>query len=295
MKSLIDLHMHSLASDGEDTTAELWSKIKGLGIRCFALTDHDTVDGVREMEGLIAADERADVSFIRGIEFSCFTPAGKCHILGYGYDMDHPAFLAVLKKSADLRRGKLERRLEFLREEYEIEFTEDVIEAWHQMSSVGKPHIAEQMVNMGKAVSVGDAIENYIDHCPTKEFRMPADEVILAVKAAGGIAVWAHPYGDDADESKYRSDEDFRAQLKCLLGLGIQGLECYYSRYTKTRIETLAACALENGMYISGGSDYHGKKEKPDLGTLNADGICVNPSQLTVLRPLNIGDFAGKG
>ena len=295
MKSLIDLHMHSLASDGEDTIVKLWSKIKGLGIRCFALTDHDTVVGVQEMEDLIAADERADVSFIRGIEFSCITPVGKCHILGYGYDWDHPAFCAVLEKGAVRRREKLEQRLEFLREKYDIEFTEADIKDMRQNPSVGKPHIAKLMKKMGKAVSVGEAIENYIDHCPTKDSRMPADEVIQAVKASGGIAVWAHPYGDDADESKYLSDEDFRAQLKCLLELGIQGLECYYSRYTKTRIETLAACALENGMYISGGSDYHGCEDKPELGTLNADGICVNPSQLTVLQPLNTGDFVGKG
>lgn len=121
---------------------------------------------------------------------------------------------------------------------------------------------------------------------------MPADEVIQAVKASGGIAVWAHPYGDD--EAEFLSEEEFRAQLKCLLELGIQGLECYYSLYDKTRIDTLTACALENGLYISGGSDYHGRENKPKLGTLNADGLCVNPSQLTVLQPLNIGDFAGK-
>lgn len=282
MQSLLDLHMHSTASDGKDSPAALLEKIKRLGIRCFALTDHDTIDGAREMEKLIESDDSKDIVFIRGIEFSCITSAGKCHILGYGYDWDNDAFQAVLAKSAALRRRKLEQRLDFLRKEYQIEFGEDDIAKMRRMKSVGKPHLAELMIKMGIVDSVADAVNKYIDYCPTLDSRMPADEVIHAIRASDGISVWAHPYGGVGE--KQLSEEEFHAQRSCLLKIGIQGLECYYSQYTKTRIDALTACALENNLYISGGSDYHGRKKFPDLGTLNADGVSVDAKQLSVLQ-----------
>ena len=282
MQSMIDLHMHSTASDGKDSPAALLEKIKSLGIRCFALTDHDTIDGAREMEKLIASDDSKDIVFIRGIEFSCITSAGKCHILGYGYDWDNAAFQAVLAKSAALRRRKLEQRLDFLRKEYQIEFGEDDIEKMRGMKSVGKPHLAELMIKMGLVDSVAEGIDKYIDHCPTLDSRMPADEVIRAIHSANGISVWAHPRGGVGERA--RSDEEFQAQLKHLTDCGLQGLECFYSRYSKEETEKLAACAMERGLYISGGSDYHGRKKYPPIGTLNADGVSVDAKQLSVLQ-----------
>ncbi len=284
MHSLIDLHMHSTASDGKDTPAALLDKIKRIGIRCFALTDHDTIDGVIEMEDLVASDSSADVTFIRGIEFSCITPVGKCHILGYGYDWNNDVFQAVLAKSADLRRRKLEQRLDFLRQEYQIVFDEADVDEMRRMKSVGKPHLAELMIKMGLVDSVADAVNQYIDHCPTLDSRMPAVEVIKAIRASGGISIWAHPFGGVGE--KQLSEEEFHDQRSCLLKIGIQGLECYYSQYTKTQIDSLTMCAAENNLYISGGSDYHGRKKFPDLGTLNAEGSPVDAKQLSVFLKL---------
>ena len=284
MHSIVDLHMHSTASDGKDTPAVLWEKIKGLGICCFSLTDHDTIDGAREMEQLAARDNAADITFIRGIEFSCITPVGKCHILGYGYDWDNAEFRAVLDKSADLRRRKLEQRLDFLRREYQIEFAEADIEAMRRMKSIGKPHLAERMIKMGIVDSVSDAIEKYIDHCPKLGTRMPAEEVIHAIRAAKGISVWAHPYGGVGE--KARSEEEFRAQFACLTDSGIQGLECFYSNYPRTKVEKLIATATEQELCISGGSDYHGRKQYPDLGTLNEDGAPIDIKQMSILQRL---------
>ena len=93
MKSKVDLHMHSSASDGVDSIAELLAKVKAAGIECFALTDHDTIAGVLAMEKLLAEQQAGDgnrMQFIRGIEFSCIMALGKCHILGYGYGKQEP-------------------------------------------------------------------------------------------------------------------------------------------------------------------------------------------------------------
>ncbi len=284
MHSLIDLHMHSTASDGKDTPAALWEKIRQMGIRCFSLTDHDTIDGAREMERLVAGDGDAGVRFIRGIEFSAISPAGKCHILGYGYDWDNDVFRAALEKCAELRRRKLEQRLDFLRREYRIVFAEEDMAEMRRRKSVGKPHLGELMVKQGVVDSVAEAIDKYINRCPKLENRMPADEVIAAIRAAGGISVWAHPYGGVGERP--RSGEEFRAQQSYLREKGLQGLECFYSRFTPEQIDALTASASANGLCVSGGSDYHGRKTYPEPGTLNADGVPVEAERLSILGKL---------
>ena len=284
MHSFIDMHMHSTASDGKYSPAILLEKIAELGIKTFALTDHDTVAGVKDMENLVSSRGDDTMRFIRGIEFSCKTKIGKCHILGYGYDWHNESFISILTKGAVLRSQKLEQRLDFLKHEYDIVFDEEGIAMMRGMNSVGKPHIGELMVRMGVASSVGEAIKNYIDNCPTLNNRLPADEVIHAIRAAGGISVWAHPLGGVGEI--HMSADKFLEQLACLMDTGLQGLECYYSRYDCQEVDYLVSCAKEHGLLISGGSDYHGRKKYPDLGTLNADTIPIEEKQLTILQVL---------
>ncbi len=280
MASLVDFHMHSTASDGKDSPRELWEKIKGMGMRSFALTDHDTIEGAREMERLVTNDADVKINFVRGIEFSCITPVGKCHILGYRYDWDNKAFTEVLNKGVTLRRKKLEQRLTFLKDEYNIEFAEKDVDAMRKMDSVGKPHLGELMVKMGIAASTQEAIKNYIDKCPTLDSRVPAEEVIAGIISAGGIPCWAHPYGG-VGESRVEG-EKFKNQLNYLLNAGLKALECYYSRYTKNEVDSLVEHAKKNGLYISGGSDYHGRKNYFPVGTLNADDIAIDAKNLSI-------------
>ena len=118
--NLFDLHMHTTASDGSDTPAQLAGKIRSAGIRLFSVTDHDTVDGALEMEKRVPEGVR----FLRGVEFSCVSPGGKCHILGYGFDPAHPAFRAALEEGRFLRMDKLERRLKLMEENFGILLTD---------------------------------------------------------------------------------------------------------------------------------------------------------------------------
>lgn len=285
MNACIDLHLHSTASDGKDTPAGLWEKIKRLGIRQFSLTDHDTIDGVREMETLLTAEGSGAVQFIRGIEFSCITPIKKCHILGYQYDWDSPPFQALLEKTAALRRRKLEQRLDFLRTEYRIEFSPADVAAMKGMMSVGKPHLAELMVKLGVVNSAAEAIKNFIEKCPPlNDIRISAAEAIQAIRAANGIAVWAHPYGGAGERPI--TEEAFQSQLALLTDLGIHGLECYYSQYTGDQIASLIGHAEERDLAISGGSDYHGRPTCPSPGTLRGDGNPVAAKQLSITRLL---------
>ena len=122
MASKVDLLIHTTASDGADTPRALAEKIAAAGLELFSVTDHDTVAGALEMEHIVPQGVR----YIRGVEFSCVSPAGKCHILGYGYDPDHPAFRGALEEGRRLRLEKLDRRREQLRRDHGIELTDEL-------------------------------------------------------------------------------------------------------------------------------------------------------------------------
>ncbi len=280
MGSTVDLHMHSTASDGKDTPEKLLENIRKAGISCFSLTDHDTITGVREMEALFRSFPNPSIKFIRGIEFSCITPVAKCHILGYGYDWDSKAFEEILGRSASLRRKKLEQRLRFLEEQYSIRFSDDDLAAMRSMESVGKPHMGELIAKMGFSKTTEDAIHDYINKCPTLNTRMPAKDAISAIRAAGGVPVWAHPLGGIGE--RRLSPEEFRRQLGLLREYGIEGLECHYSAYAIEETRSLAAIAEENGLCISGGSDYHARPHRAPLGKLNTEDQPIDFTMLSI-------------
>lgn len=263
----MDLHIHTTASDGTDSPGELLRKLRAAGIRVFSVTDHDTVAGALEMESLVPEGMR----FIRGIEFSCVSDAGKCHILGYGYDPEHPAFLAALEEGRQLRLEKLERRILHLRERFGVELTAEETAWLRSLPSPGKPHLGQLLVNRGLAPELGTAIRTYLGGVPGRD-RIDAGTAARAILAAGGTPVWAHPLGGEGE--KRLTPDRFEAQLRTLLDHGIRALECWYSRYTMAEVRFLTAKAEEHGLAVTCGSDYHGDA-KPDirLGMCNCEGI----------------------
>ena len=158
MASKVDLHIHTTASDGADTPRELAAKVAAAGLELFSVTDHDTVDGALEMEKFVPAGVR----YIRGVEFSCLSPGGKCHILGYDYDPDHPAFRAALAEGRRLRMEKLERRLEQLKTDHGIVLTEAEREWLLGRNSPGKPHLGRIIRDRGLAPDLDSAIRGFI-------------------------------------------------------------------------------------------------------------------------------------
>lgn len=279
MPGQIDLHMHSTASDGTDTPLQLAEKVKAAGIKAFALTDHDTVAGAEELLN----HPPEGVAFIPGIEFSCRMDTGKCHILGYHCDTAHPAFQAALRQGADLRKRKLDQRLEFLRGRG-VTFPSEELDGLRRLPSAGKPHLGNLMVRYGYAVSLTEAIREVLDLCPSSSSRIPAETAVEAILASGGVPVWAHPLGGEGD--KETGLEQFTAMLDELTGCGIMGLECFYSKYQMGVCERLAVIAQDHGLFISGGSDYHGTNKSIALGTLNADGQDVSREWITIWNDL---------
>lgn len=279
MPTAIDLHTHSTASDGTDTPLQLAERVKTAGVEVFALTDHDTVAGAEEL----LENPPEGVTFLPGVEFSCRMDAGKCHILGYCCDTAHPAFQAALRQGAALREGKLNLRLDFLRERG-VTFPAEELDRLRWLPSAGKPHLGNLMVRYGYAASRNEAIREVIDLCPTGSSRISAETAVKAILASGGVPVWAHPLGGEGERET--GPERFAAMLDALTGCGILGMECFYSKYPMAVCERLALAARDHGLLVSGGSDCHGTNKTIAPGTLNADGQAVSRERITILDVL---------
>lgn len=272
----IDLHLHSNYSDGSDSVKELAEQIKHAGITTFALTDHDTVAGCEEMEKLMPE------GFIPAVELTTIAGNIKCHILGYGIDYRNPQLLALIEKGKQLRRTKLETRIEYLKQTWGIELTKEELDWLYSRKSVVKTHIANVLVKRGLAEDNQIAMKKYLDGCKAGDTRFTGEESISAIKAAGGIPVWAHPLGGEGE--RHLSEEEFLPKLETMKTYGIQGLECYYSRYGMKEIEFLVNCAESNDLIVTGGSDYHGKNKTVPIGKLNSENLPINDSKINFYR-----------
>lgn len=280
MNSRIDMHMHSRFSDGTDWVPALLRKIQKLGITTFALTDHDTIKGALRMQKIVPDGIR----FIRGVELSCKTEIAKCHILGYNYDPENREFREFAAEAHAVRDDKTERRIQYLKKDLGFTLTEAEIAAVKSKTSPTKFDFAElirkRLQKERPGITNKEIVAAYFKNMPGG--RVDALRGIKAIKAAGGIAVWAHPLGGTGE--RRISAENFSKQLALFCSVGLDGLECYYSEYTKEEIEMLCDAATQSGLKISGGSDYHGTGKKHlHLGMLNKEDAVIDSSQLTLL------------
>ena len=275
-----DLHIHSNNSDGSDSIEKLSKKIIQSGLKVFALTDHDTVEGCAEMKDLIP-DE---IKFIPSIELTCRGNGIKCHILGYGCNYKNKKLLDLVKKGKKLRKLKLETRIEYLKNTWNIILTKEELDWLYNRKSVVKTHIANILVNRGLEKDNVSAMKKYLDGCKSGDTRFTIEEAIEAIINSGGIPVWAHPLGGEGEE--HDSEEIFAAKLEKMLRYGIQGLECYYSRYTKSEAELLVKYAKKYNLLVSGGSDYHGTNKDIPLGKLCSEDLQVIAKNLNIINRL---------
>lgn len=277
-RMLVDMHLHTTASDGSFSPSEVVQRVKLSGVKVFSLTDHDTTAGVHEVEDDIP--ERME--FFKGIEFSCKAGDIKCHILGYSYDDNHPDFIKALAAAEAKREDKLAVRIEHLREVDGIELTGEEIAELEAIPSAGKPHIANILMRRGIPGTRAEIINRYLEFGVGN--RIPAELAIRAIKSSGGVAIWAHPLGGENEIHMNR--EKLEEKLGVLQGIGIEGLECFYSRYDENEIAMLLDIAESRGLLVSGGSDFHGKNKNVEIGELGVSKRPVFDSDLSLIAEL---------
>jgi predicted metal-dependent phosphoesterase TrpH len=258
--SPIDLHTHSNRSDGVLPPARLVSDAAAAGVRLLALTDHDTLAGVRE---LLADDLPPGLRLLPGVEINTVAPLvagvgeGELHVLGLGVDPTSDRFEAVLARQRGERRVRFERTIARLAEigrPVDPGAAADLVTGSDD-DALGRPTIARLLVRAGYATSVEDAFDRYISRGrPAYVPRGGLDPAgaIREIHAAGGLPVLAH-----FAEAPERPDV-----LAELIDLGLRGLEVYYRAWDAATVEAVGAVATALRLVPTGGSDYHG-----DTGT----------------------------
>ena len=256
-----DLHMHSTISDGTNTPEELLALVRDAGIPLFAVTDHDAIKAYGIIREIRTAE---DPYLISGVEFSCRDELGHYHILGYGYDPDSTPVQNVVKHGHQLRMKKVKGRLEFIQDKFGFTFPEEEIQHLLALDNPGKPHIGNLMVKYGYAETKEEAIKDFINQAHFRNAFIPPEEAIQGILQSGGIPVLAHPpFG--SGEQLILGDE-LEDRIRRLIDFGVQGVEAFYSGFTPKLQADMLALAEKYNLYITAGSDYHGKNKLVRLG-----------------------------
>lgn len=262
----LDLHMHSVISDGSDTPSEILALVKKAGMEIFSITDHDAIKACGQVSDIWQV---GDPHFLSGVEFSCKDEQGKYHVLGYGYDPDGASIRQVVEEGHGYRMRKVIARLGFLRDEFKITFPAEEIDAILALDNPGKPHIGNLMVKYGYAANKEEAIRDFIDKVRFENEYVRPEEAIEGIRGAGGIAVLAHPSYGDGGQIIVGAEMEERVQR--LKEMGLQGLEAFYSGFTKKLREENLAFADRYDLYVTAGSDYHGRNKLIALGDTTLD------------------------
>jgi predicted metal-dependent phosphoesterase TrpH len=249
---LVDLHTHSSASDGELAPSALIEKAHALGLSTIALTDHDTVDGIAEAREAAA---RAGIEFIPGIEIEIDFEPGEFHLLGYGIDDHAPA---LVKATERLARARHERNKAILERIAVAGLPLDTVKIAElsRESYIGRPHLADMLVEARCARNRQDAFDRYLGKGRPfyiKKFCLPLEEALSVIRAACGIPVVAHPYS--LFVSKAMLGELFSRGKE----MGIGGIEAYHPTAKYGQCVILERMAREREMFVTAGSDFHGK------------------------------------
>jgi predicted metal-dependent phosphoesterase TrpH len=258
LMKLIDLHTHSTASDGSYAPAEVVRLAKEGGLAAMALTDHDTVDGLPEA---VAAGEEFGVEVIPGVEISAQFPGGTMHILGLFVEYQDGRLderLAVLKQARIDRNPRIIAKLNGLG----IPITMARVNQISGGGQVGRPHIARALMEAGYVQDLQEAFDKYLGwHKPAyvSKFRFPPDQALAMIREARGIPILAHPFTLGLGSAF--ALKNLIIELK---GLGLAGLEVYYSEHTPEQEALYLKLARELDLQISGGSDFHGLN-KPEI------------------------------
>lgn len=280
MRQIFDLHLHTFYSDGQYDVDELIENVRKYGIKCFSITDHDSVESIHKIKEC----DLSGLEYVKGIEVSSILDDQyKMHILGYHFDENNPELLAVLNELKERRKKRFWELVEYVEQKGNIKLDPKDVEAvLDKVYIPGKPHLAQLLVDCGYVSSVPEAFQFYLEGAKTKTSnRMSADIVISTIKKAGGKVIWAHP---KKVEKQYNID--FQDLMPRLLQLGIDGIEIYNSLHSYDDCMRYLSFANSHHLLRSGGSDFHGELIKPEvnMGVLFNSGeeIEVDFSQIDI-------------
>lgn len=243
-----DLHIHTDASDGDKSPAQVVHLAKAAGLKAIAITDHETSSGIASA---LEAGRGLSLEVLPGVEMSTEHKGREVHLLGYLMDYTDPVFMSFLELLNQKRRERIAKIAARLRD-LGVQITLDQILAAAGNGSVGRPHVARVLIKSGLVQSVAQAFEQYLGTgrpAYVPRFKYSTSEAIQLIREAGGVTVLAHPMIDNSESFIPEFVKD-----------GLQGLEVYYPGHNSETISRfLKICRLYN-LVSTGGSDFHGDK-----------------------------------
>ena len=281
---MIDLHTHSNFSDGTDSPAQLINKALATGITTIAITDHDSVAGIAQAQSAL----RPGISLVAGAEISCQTDDGiSVHMLGLLFDLENKDLISTMEKTRENRHGRMQRIIERLNEAGIEISIQDVLAELAQGATLGRPHLADALIKKGVVNSRDEAFSQmlhnkskfYVAHYSPKPV-----EAIKLIKAAGGVAIIAHPMA--SHRGRTISIETFGD----LIEAGLDAIEVDHRDHSPDEKNALIQLARDNNLVMTGASDYHGNGKLNLLGEYTTDPaqweqLEARANQRRVLRP----------
>lgn len=248
MSAVVDLHLHTLASDGRLSPTELVRLAASQGLKTIAVTDHDTTDGLAE--AVEAAKRFPGLRIIPGIELSADVPGDEVHVLGYFINPEDAELQAELVR---FREGRVDRAKTMVEKlgQLSIHVEWERVQHFAGDGAVGRPHIAMALVEAGYCQEPKDAFPEYLGRnglAYVERVKLTPAEAVGMIQRAGGAAVLAHP--------AYMNDME--SGIANLSGIGLAGIEVHYAKYREDTIRQLARIARQYELIPCGGSDYHG-------------------------------------
>ncbi|MPW25809.1 PHP domain-containing protein [Alkalibaculum sp. M08DMB] len=253
-----DLHMHSNYSDGNLTIKEILHHSTNLKLKAISITDHDTIDGVKEA---VANCDNYKVEIIPGIEFSTVYKGEEIHILGYLFELTDEPFSEFIQNMQTQRIHRAQKMIEVFNING-IDISEDDLLTVSKGNSIGRPHFAQMLIRKGYADSINDAFKKYmLPGSPyyVERFKLSPQEAIKSIHNAGGISVIAHP-GLIKTQNL----------IEDIISMKIDGIEVYHYKHTSQNNVEYYHMAKNNNLLITGGSDCHSSDptRKPFIGTV---------------------------
>ena len=281
MEQIVDLHTHSIYSDGGDNPEEIITKAKARNINCLAITDHDNLEGAKELVTII----HDNMDIYSGVELTAKVSKGRMHILGYNIDLENEEINRALKEQKEASIYNLLLYIEILKKDFDIYLPNDEIDKIvNAKGNVGRPHLASLLVRLGYALDVEDAFQKYLIHAYEKVRKvkkgLTKEECIELINDALGVAVLAHP------NSLKLQLQDLKEEIHYLKSVGLKGIETIHSNLSEQERIAYHEIALEEGLLESGGTDYHGYSVKPDieLGTGRNNNVFIPVDSLSLTK-----------
>ena len=248
----IDLHVHTLYSDGVYSPEKIVDTAIDVGLQAISLTDHDNVLSYQVAQDYIKEKNLADkLEVIRGVEINTLYKNYEVHILGYFMDCDNSDFQNLLKTQQQARVAQTKEIIMLIAKKEGIRIKyDDIQKQVAPGGSIGRPHIAKAIANAGGTSNVIEAYAKYInDSSPVYVPRKTVSpyDAVEVIYGAGGVPVIAHPYDIDIAEKL----------IKNLMTCGLRGIEAYHRKHSPACVEYFSSMAEELGLIVTGGSDFH--------------------------------------